>query len=454
LDFQASREGLSYIPETVEAIKKKLEAVNAQLAIHIAAEADAIENTWERAIFLAKKKDNILWTAAINKYVTDTKLETYDTGSWMKLKVFSLNVADMAKDLNISVRGFTRTRHASTAHNMKPANNWVRANGQHTPVPQWDFSVSDSSMFVVNDTNVGATERAKNHVKVMQSNQDAVGFHNVSVYVLEPVDRTKKMKTDVFFTMIKNPPKSKIKNASDLLVKPRKESSVGKNVSLLTLQERGSGGYYAQKELVWRDAGTVDSLLDKTATRYYIPLSGFVAISDYGITDVKVLQQCMSDCGVTALKGMTIYGVRKADLEDIKSRKNWVNIEKFLVDTLTKLDSKLMMSTVMGSLDSFDYLNSYSPEIAGDISTDSPYFKYVSNFKGFEKVRHNEHSLKYLLSAYAKSVNFDPSKVIQKFISEAQALEARYPLLQCLSPRAKPYDIALYIKSIDTLKGI
>jgi len=45
--------------QTIDSIKRKLEALNAQLSIHLAAEADAIENLWDRAIFLYKKKDHM-----------------------------------------------------------------------------------------------------------------------------------------------------------------------------------------------------------------------------------------------------------------------------------------------------------------------------------------------------------------------------------------------------------
>jgi len=57
LDFQASREGLSYIPQTVQAIKSKLEQLNAQLAVHIADEANKIDNLWERAHYLFGKRN-------------------------------------------------------------------------------------------------------------------------------------------------------------------------------------------------------------------------------------------------------------------------------------------------------------------------------------------------------------------------------------------------------------
>jgi hypothetical protein len=67
LDFQASREGLSYVPLTVNSIKTKLEALNAQLAVHLAAEADKIENLWERSAYLYYRMDDTLWSAAVHK---------------------------------------------------------------------------------------------------------------------------------------------------------------------------------------------------------------------------------------------------------------------------------------------------------------------------------------------------------------------------------------------------
>jgi hypothetical protein len=73
LDFQASREGLSYVPLTVNSIKTKLETLNTQLAVHLAAEANKIDNLWERCDYLYKRWDDKLWSAAVAKYVADTE---------------------------------------------------------------------------------------------------------------------------------------------------------------------------------------------------------------------------------------------------------------------------------------------------------------------------------------------------------------------------------------------
>ena len=81
LDFQASREGLSYIPQTIDAIKIKLEALNSALTVVLTKEADAIPNLWDRALFLSKKKESSLWSGAVVKYATDNPTLTFDPSS-------------------------------------------------------------------------------------------------------------------------------------------------------------------------------------------------------------------------------------------------------------------------------------------------------------------------------------------------------------------------------------
>jgi hypothetical protein len=160
LDFQASREGLSYIPSTIESIKRKLEALNAQLAVHIATEADAVANLWERADFLAKKRSNGLWSAAVNKYAIDTKLATLDTGRYGGAAVFKLGVEDLANKFNITLKGIQRTRGSKTCTTLKPSTDYDNkkdVNGQWVYINMWSITCDVNAHFVINDTKIGAT---------------------------------------------------------------------------------------------------------------------------------------------------------------------------------------------------------------------------------------------------------------------------------------------------------
>jgi hypothetical protein len=148
----------------------------------------------------------------------------------------------------------------------------------------------------------------------------------------------------------------------------------------------------------------------------------------------------------------TIYGVRKSDIEAIKTKKNWVNIEDHIASQLKVVDHKLMMSLAIQAVDNFNLI-SYNEAIVNAIDPKSPYAKLVTQFKGFDKVKYSEVSLKRLCNRYAAGVNFSPEAFVQKFIDEGATIEKRYPLLSYL--RSAPNkEVADYINLIDTSKGI
>ena len=450
LDFQASREGLSYIPQTVESIKRKLEALNSILAGKLAQEADAITNLWDRGIFLSKRKDNYLWGAAVKKYAADTKLPTYDDSKYGGTKTFKLGVEDLAKKYNIVVRGFTYQQRSKAFPNKKhdtDYSNTRNATGGYDMSHYWGVTVSNNVHFVINDTKVGAVERAKHHYRETKPD-----MHSIAVLVLDPADKTKPMKTAAFFKAICNPHDNVRFNASALLKKERADSGLGKNVTILALQERGSGGYYREKEMVWRDAGKADTF-DKATTFYYLPLSGFNPISKSGMSNVKEFYNDLKECGLTGLK-TTIYGVRKGDIDAIKTQKNWVNIEDHITSLLSKpIDNKLVMSLVLQAVDNFNLINYTYNIVSAVTNPNSPYVKLVTQFKGYEKIRYSEQSLKRLCNRYAPGVTFSPEAQVQKFTDECATISKRYPLLAYL--RSAPnQEVADYVNLIDTQKGI
>ena len=447
LDFQASREGLSYIPQTVEAIKSKLIAVNGALSIVVAQEADAIPNLWNRAVHLYKKYHNSLWTNAIKKYVADTKLITFDDSRYGGTQTFKMPVDDLATKYNIAIRGFNYAKHSKaypnrkhdTAHNSK-------AGGGYDYVAYWGITVEDRVNFIVNDTKVGAVERAKFHYR--QSKPE----HSATVFVLDRADKNKNMNVKAFLKAIANPPTECVSLASALLKKERADSGLGKNVTILALQERGNGGYYREREMVWRDAGKADSF-DVATTYYYLPLSGFEVQSKFGMSNVKEFYNDLKECGLSGLQ-KTIYGVRKGDIEFIKTQKNWINIEEQIAATLSKpIDNKLVMSLVLQAVDNFNLLQYTSNIVNAVTNPNSPYVKLVTQFKDFDKIRYSELSLKRLCNRYASGVTFSPEAQVQKFVDDCSVISKRYPLLAYL--RSAPNDeVAEYVNVIDTQKGV
>jgi hypothetical protein len=454
LDFQASREGLSYIPSTVAAIKTKLEALNSALTVVLAKEADAIANLWDRACFLAKKKDQRLWQNAVTQYATNNPIPTFNTDrGYHRTAKFELKITELATTYNIAIRGVNKSRHAKTCSNLKPVLEYgsKKADGHYETWQEWHIAVDTESHFIINDLKTGASERVRYHYKETPAKD--TNHYSRNIWILEKVDKTKDMDTAGFFAAIHQPPEARRFLASSLLQKPRE--SMGKNVTILSLQRRGGSGYRrSDDDFVWRDAGKADSFDDKT-THYYVPLSGFTMQSNKGYTSGQELYEDVK-CLPSLFKG-TIYGVRKGDIEDIKKRPNWKNFEDHIATQLNGKDvSKLLLSLVKSRLDNADILNYTSnKEILELINIESPYAKLVSGFLEVEKFSGNTYNLERLFRRFAPNANLSPDALATKYNTELATVNRRYPLLNKMNTyRIYAGDIAEYINLIDEKKGI
>jgi hypothetical protein len=449
LDFQASREGLSYIPQTIEAIKNKLTALNAVLADKLAEEANAVANLWDRAVFLSKRKDNYLWSAAVVKYATTNPIPTFEPKSYGGLKTFKLKVDELASQYNIRVQGFIHRRGSSTMSSLSSGLEYgdKKADGHYETWHSWSVGVEEHCHFIINDTKTGAGQRAKFHYKNTKTD-----IHARSVFIIEPVDRQKRVLVDAFFKAISNPPTDRIFQASSLMEKPRAKG-MGKNVTIMKLERRGGRGYRrSDEDMVWRDAGKADSF-DANETHYYVPLVGFQMQSTKGYYDAKTFH---SD--VTSLPGLfkgEVYGVRKGDLAWVKLQKNWVNLEEHIEKTLNGKDlSSLLRSVVRSQIEDHNLFD-MPKDVLALIDANSPYAKLLLKFKGVDKFSGNNYNLRNLFSKFAPTANLSPEALVNSYNQEFNEVSRRYPLLSKLSTyRSQASDIAEYVNLIDKSKGI
>lgn len=439
LDFQASREGLSYIPQTIDAIKRKLEAVNAALADKLAVELDAIDNMWLRAKELDKFAHRRLWNAATQKYVTDTKFPLYTprNGLYGSFTEFELTDGELASKYNVVIKSFFVDRSSNVG--PKAVNN-TRGHGafkievDEKGVTQyahgWKISANSDFTFVVNDTKKGVLERAKYHFK-LNSPKNLTGT-SPFIYVLEPADRSKPVLADALFKRLENPPQTV--KASAMAEKERK--TISRDVTILQLQRRDGGYNRNSEDLVWREAGRSGGF-DKNTTFYYLPLTGFVMTSKYGwANSASNLGNYLKSVNVGGLNNVTVYGVRKADIETIQSKKNWVNLEDLIVATLKKHSVEIIDTVLSKSLDNFDFAkyNSNTKEILNSIvDPTSPYKVFVDKIANLKRLDvYDVSALKVLVSAYCPDTNAKLLVGKQELVDEGNACYHHYPLLEML----------------------
>ena len=446
LDFQASREGLSYIPQTINSIRAKLEQLGLQLDKHLQLEADAVTNLWERAEFLRGKSNHPLWGSAVSNYVTSTKFALLDnTSGFLRTHEFKIPCADLAARYNISVAGFVKSRSGSSCNEIKPHKEYK--DGNYTDFTEcMQFQAEDTTFFVINNLKTGAMNRAKFHWRNAGTNLPQTRGHTHSVYVLNPAVKGKKMDLDGFFAELMEPPRRAL--ASDLMEKARKEAIRAKDVRILRLTMRSERGY--SSEATWSEYSRADQT-DATKTYYYVPLSGWSPVNEK--LDAKAVWNHMRQSGIAGLTDMQVYGVRKSDIEFIKTQKNWVDLEQHLVRVLGKLTTGHLTNLALNEFDSNGVLR-YNKELADRIQHwDSPYVVLVRKFKGVSKVRYSASSLTRLLDTYAPGVSL--TATVDAIKAEIAQVCERYPLLNCI----RGYDtdskaVAEYINLIDNQKGI
>jgi hypothetical protein len=435
----------------VNAIKAKLEALNAQLAVHLGMEADAITNDWEKVQYLQKKANEMLWMQAAHKYVQDTGFDLIEPGrgNYMRAIPFQIKLKDLAAKYNIEILAFNKSRHSATCSDTKPTRVYDKAHVNFEEV--WEFHIGNQNVFVTNDTKVGALSRAKYHWRNAESKGIKLpdNGYNTTVYVMSAATKGKTMDTMGFFAELRQPPVAQRMIASDLIEKERKSTGagMGTNVSIMSLQRRGYGGYHKERELVWKDAGKASEFGDNE-TYYYLPLKGFtVETEGPAIHNLRQFSDLVTESGIPGLHGITIFGVRKSDIEYIKTQKNWINVQDHIRTVLAKLDPKIVQQCALKLLDVNKYFR-YNNDIAKLVSPNSAYSKFLIQFKGVENVKVEKYNLEKLSRDYATPVDVDT--VYQSISAEMTAIRGRYPLLSSL----RDYDInadavAQYINLID-----
>ena len=447
LDFQASREGLSYIPLTIDSIRKKLVALNSALTTVLAAEADAIEGEWERSQFLYKKKRSDLWQGAVLEYVTNTNFPLFDmTNSWDNSFDIKPDVADMYA-MNIHMSKFEVERGNSRCKDRIPH---VRYDADQKRIEYYNVEVTNDMFFVVNDTNKGAIERSKHHFR----NKEKKTYRE-SVFILNKIHKDKPMDLVAFYTMLHNPPAAQRMLVSELDEKPRKVgggNGFGKNVNILQLERRGgSSTRSASQDFVWRAADTLDKF-DKTKKFYYIPLLGFIPQFTTLVNSVDALKQLLNRTEIDELK-VDVHGVRKGDIETIKKMPNWINLEDHILATLNGLNTKICMATVMEKLDKHDIFNYNYQKVVDGVHAKSPAKSFLDGFVGLPKMR-GIHWLQSLMRQMKidQSVNVDD--LVVEYKQKLSDFSKRYPLLEKLSTYASEEDVCEYINLVDAVKGV
>ena len=443
LDFQASREGLSYIPQTISAIKNKLLDIQAILTIRLSQDADKISNIWERGFFLREKSRSGLWSAAVSKYVVDTKYPlSCDHNRWQFFKTIDVDVSVLKDDFNIELKVFSK--HVGLKSTREETQDRKIDTTGKIYIPYWCIKPDENVYFVKADLKTGSIERTKYHWR-----NSAESRQSSTVYIMVPADKSQPMKTDEFIKSIYDP--LKVLAASSLMVKPRSSPNLAANVTIIRLEWKNSS-HYRSADMCWRDAGTLSSL-SQSSVYYYLPLRGFAveSIQDTHPVNPTELFYNLKKSGLAEFSNMTVYGVRKGDIKAIEALPNWVNLELYIKSVIAAIDIPRLKELALSSLSINE--NVTDVNIARGVTRADSMFLNTS--KTFAKRGHqdayNNTAMITLTQAYGNNISpINYELYVNEFQKQIKDTMSQYPLLEYVNRyQSKPSYLSDYINMID-----
>jgi hypothetical protein len=452
LDFAASREELSYIPQTIQNIKKKLENLTAELEKHVIKKVDNITCKWKKAVELDKLKNEHIFYPAVLKYAKDTAFPLVDPNNrYNFLKRFTWEVQKLRTDKKVEVKAFTTSSRGNYA--LRYEREYDRATSRY--IDMAFVGVANDAIFVLNDLKIGATTRARYHFS------QPTNHTNGTVYVVDAIeeDVTKKQAIfDEFLKELHNPPT--VIKASTLDKKvPAPRVNTG-SAGIMVLYDNSKTSRYI--ETSWRPY--TEPKLDPKQTYYYVTLSNYKTVrvneKDKEVeVDINQIVVNLRKSGLANISDITIYGVRKNRIKDIKELKNWIPLDDYLKQQIAKVDDKEISSLVAAEAFDNNIISMYnSSTIVSQLDASSPLVKFSQKYtkKKAKASSHANESISAvvaLCNSYGKVVEID--KFRNEFNQEMKVIEERYPMLRYLNRHEIGHNVVLgkevakYITLID-----
>lgn len=423
LDFAASREEISFIPTTVEAIRKKLQELSDKSLAHLTKKAKEIKNLWERAAFLKKRFQETFYRPSVAAYIKQTnfKLVTVSS-SYANFHTFKLDVDAVKSDFGIELQ-YYRERNQTVTKSKTPTR-YDSKLGRSVPIIE--IQVDDSTVFVLDDLKKGTQSRIRYHFGKTNLYRSIIVLRNES-----PDMALRLRKYKEFLDELKNPPT--VIKSSELSSKPttkKSESSPAFLKANLNLKPRGSVGWTDSISLSWAD---IKHIPPSSQKHKYVAMNCFTPLKKVGDNYIefkfKDYLDLVSNSYIPFPSNIEVYGVRKRKLKEVESLPNW--------ELLTDYFGTLLGNMTIDSLEAMAISEVFDNSISSIYTSDmvakcvNPGSKYLDFIK-FKKVSVNLNSVASkntldLCQAYQTAI--DIPKLRERIKLRLEDLKNLYPML-------------------------
>lgn len=407
LDIQASREGLSYIPETIAAIKQKLEGISEILDSKFAERANAITNFWEQCSFLEKEGNVLLWKKSVTSYIASSKnpLLLGKQAPLIYNNTLKLDNDNLKDTYNIKI-----TRYEFYKDKFRP---------NFGSSKEIELSSVNHGLMIINDLPKarGFKPRAIHNVDVLRQKS-----YRGYIFEISPYDIEKPMLASKFIKDIYDFPN--VINASSLTPAPKKEKTTHVTINFLKLN---APNYYNRKsELVWNQAGDITTL-DKDQTYYVVQLKGFQLVTKFGYLSFKDYYSFFSERLPNFPSHSNIIAVRgDNNIAELKKLSNIKPLDEHVTYLYKLQEENILQRIALLGVDNNIFAEKdaagLSDKIVANINADSAFTKFWQEFRTTLQNKQANSRNEYMLSQLVE-------RIYQVDVKDAATAELPYKKL-------------------------
>lgn len=438
LDVAASREELSYIEETIEAVYQKLVKLEAHFTKHVMTELRAAGSKWDTGAVVAKMYSNPVYRAVLRKCLRELEITMNESAQ----PSFDFDISTF-KEQNLTLMQFVTRSNGIIGRRSHSQDHPYDAQGKkdfNAPmIACHSVKWTEGITLYINDTTHGASDIIKGHM-VAESISEAI--------VINRIKKTGDTPDEAFQKAVKllgSPAKCKLVLLSSMIAARPKLAPAKRTVtSTIHLYVLESGSQY--RSVLIKGAGGID-VSDSTKTFYYFPVDEnknllFPNGDSHGRSFAR---DFITNVAHTVLKGYDgcsdeyIFGVGPRRIEEIKKAANWVSVFDGFAEYLNHSRVEMSISQALPGDNNKDaYISKGMKKTVELLDTRSPFAVHWRKCQGiFIKARASaKHHNNYGVNQVKTQAEKFGIKVTEKYqmeidaaLADLKAIEELYPML-------------------------
>ena len=393
VEMDISREGLQYHKRTIEAIKRRIDEIVAELKVKLESEFKGCKTLWDARCLYHKISSESIYTAI--------KAQSIVTPTW--------NGKDI-KDV-IDIKDFPPVLFTRHYNKIKRAKNPARS-----------IYASDDYVFVENDVVNGAYSGTMRYLEANTAVQAA--------YLITFKDSADRQK---FIDLLGIDEKLLIKASQfPKVVRQKGQGTTRPNESVNLFDISGSqqinDGRYSRR--YWKVAN-VDIAND---TGYYVRIDAF-EVEDMNMQTTAFVRLLNTLKGL-GVKIPAIYGVKTASIDKFQKSANWTHIKEYLKEQIAQYIAKHNVEQHLANIDALRSISSSNNQFDACIKNiglfkhqNGDYVKWLRKIEGLRKSQKLADVHSQIMSVAGELDIAFGGKIAQDLSKEEEAIEKKYFLM-------------------------